>query len=305
MKQATFLVWGSILLAFTIAGCSKTNEVIDEVSNNNHGNSQLPQQSQTARLSYGDTVLFNHNLTTNKLQTVVSKPAGTTVFKAMPGGLAIDSVTGRINISKSESGLRYKVFAVNQQGRAIDSVKIVISGVDYADAIYNLNATPIAYDTAFPVYNARPELAMPCNDDDDDEEDLCVFDETDLDGDGNDDIAGVIQDKLLVDIKRGTIDLEASFRAGLFGSGTPANGARKDLLMYYRLADASNRALQKIQLQVYYFRTNADIPQSLLSELKNRRNQSNQVNGRFAYTSEFISYEKPKRPPILILVGTY
>jgi hypothetical protein len=294
LKRRNTYYW-TIVLILTGMACQKINsnpDTEDETSNPPAG-----------RLAYSDTLFFNHSITGDKFAPVVSQPVGTALFKAIPGGLSIDSLTGRINISKSESGLRYKIFAVNQQGLAIDSVKLVISGVDYADGIYNLDVTPVAYDTAFPIYNARPELALPCDDDDDDEQDLCVFDETDLDGDGNDDIAGVIQDKLLVDIKRGTIDLEASFRAGLFGSSTPANGSLKTLLMYYRLGDASNKALQKVQLQIYYYRTSNDIPQLLLNELNNRRNQSNEVNGRMTDSFEFQSFLKPKRPPILIIVG--
>lgn len=290
--------WLIVVLIVSIAACRKTTETVADENNNNDS-----LQPQSGRLAYADTLFYNRPLSADTFAAVVSQPAGTVVFKSIPGGLVIDSVTGRINISKSESGIRYKVFAVNQQGLAIDSVKLVLSGIDYADGIYNLDATPVAYDTAFPIYNATPGLALPCDDDDDDEQDLCVFDETDLDGDGNDDINGVIQDKLLVDIKRGTIDLEASFRAGLFGSSNPANGSLKNLTMYYRLGDASNKALQKIQLQVYYFRTTTDIPQSLLNELNIRRNQSTQVNGRFTRTAEFESYLKPKRPPILIIVG--
>lgn len=296
LKYKNRAAWLIVLVMF-INACQKIN------SNPDAGNPAT--QQQTGKLSYGDTLFYNHQLTADKFAPVVSRPIETTVYKAIPGGLSIDSVTGRINISKSESGLRYKVFAVNQQGLAIDSVKLVISGIDYADGIYDLGATPDTYDTAFPIYNARPELLLPCPDDDDDveEDQRCEFDETDLDNDGNDDIPGVIQDKLLVNPKTGTIDLEASFRAGLFGSGTPANGTRKDLLMYYRLADASNKALQKIQLQIHYFRTVNDIPQQLLNELNNRRNQAAEVNGRLTGTMEFQSYLKPKRPPILIIVG--
>ncbi len=294
LKRRNMYYLAIVLLLAGIA-CQKTNS-----TPNTENETTNPQ---TGKLAYSDSLFFNHTLSADKFAPVVSQPTGTAVFKAIPGGLSIDSLTGRINISKSESGLRYKVFAVNQQGLAIDSVKLVISGIDYADGIYNLDATPVEYDTAFPIYNARPELALPCDDDDDDEQDLCVFDETDLDGDGNDDIAGVIQDKLLVDIKRGTIDLEASFRAGLFGSSTPANGSLKTLLMYYRLGDASNKALQKVQLQIYYYRTSNDIPQLLLNELNNRRHQATQVNGRMTATMEFQSFLKPKRPPILIIVG--
>lgn len=286
-----------VFLYVSIAACSKETETV-----NDNNNSIDTRQPQTGKFSYTDTIFYNHQLTTDKFAAVVSQPAGTVLFKSIPGGLVIDTATGRINISKSESGIRYKVFAVNRQGIAIDSAKLVISGVDYADGIYNLDVTPVAYDTAFPIYNATPGLALPCDDDDDDEDNLCVFDETDLDGDGNDDISGVIQDKLLVDIKRGTIDLEASFRAGLFGSN-PANGTFKDFVMYYRLNDASGRSLQKINLRLYYYKRNADIPQSLLNELAQRNNQNTSVNARLVSGTEFTSYEKPKRPPILIIVG--
>jgi hypothetical protein len=287
-----FLLISGLLL---LGACQKTG--------NSDDNNPDPSAN---RLSYGDTLFFNHNLTTDKLITVVSTPSATVKYKAIPGGLLLDSVTGRINLSKSESGIRYKVFAVNAAGIAIDSVKLVISGIDYADGIYNINATPIAYDTAFPIYNARPELLLPCNDDDDDDDDddsTCVFDETDLDNDGNDDIAGIIQDKLLVNTKTGTLDLEASFRAGLFGSSQPANGTLKEFVMYYRLNDASSRALQKINLKIYYYQTENDIPLLLKNELNIRGTQVQNINARLINSAEFATYERPKRPPILIIVG--
>lgn len=282
------LISGTLL----IAACQKTSSSDDN-----------PNTSAN-RLSYGDTLFFNHNLPSDKFITVVASPSATVKYKAIPGGLILDSLTGRINLSKSESGIRYKVFAVNAAGIAIDSVKLVLSGIDYADGIYNINATPIAYDTAFPIYNARPGLALPCSDDDDDNDDsTCVFDETDLDDDGNNDIAGIIQDKLLVNTKTGTLDLEASFRAGLFGSSQPANGTLKEFVMYYRLNDASNRALQKINLKIYYYQSETDIPLLLKNELNTRSNQLQNINARLINTAEFSTYERPKRPPILIIVG--
>ena len=165
--------------------------------------------------------------------------------------------------------------------------KLVISGIDYRDGIYEIARTPNAYDTAFAIYNARPDLVLPCGDDDedgdgdlDDDDNQCVFDETDLDDDGNDDIPGVIQDKLLVDIKKGTIDLEASFQAGIFGSSDPANGISKDFTFYYRLQDASNRALNKITVRIYHFKRRSDIPQTLLDTLNIRNQIATAVNSR-------------------------
>ncbi len=290
------------LLALAI-GCSKENALPNNEAVASPPQRTITTNSQTGNLSYGDTLIYNHSASNDKLVNVVSKPAATTKFKSIPGGLSIDSITGRINITKSESGIRYKIFAVNASGLAIDSVKIVVSGVDYKDEIFEIEKTPNAYDTSFPIYNARPGLALPCSEDDDDDDMGCVFDETDLNNDGNDDIAGVIQDKLLVNNKTGTIDLEASFHAGIFGSSNPANGTNKTFLMYYRINDASGRALQKINIKVYYFNTKNDIPQTLLNELAQRNNQQLSVNARLTYTATYDSYARPKRPPILIIVG--
>jgi hypothetical protein len=299
------------------------NEVINSLS-----------PSRSNRLSYGDTLFYLKPQPTNYTILPVSQPAVAGTFKSIPSGLVLDSITGRINITQSETGLRYKIYYVAANGMAVDSVKLVISGIDYRDAIYEIARTPVAYDTAFPVYNARPELVLPCGDDDedddgdlDDDDNLCVFDETDLDGDGNDDIAGVIQDKLLVDIKKGTIDVEASFHAGIFGSSDPANGISKDFTFYYRLQDASNRALNKITVRVYHFRKISDIPQSLLDTLNWRNQVSAAVNSRAysgraggqvtqagnsspvpGFTGSRIANlelyaERPKRPPLIIIVS--
>lgn len=296
---------GFVSLAVLIIACSKeTSLVQDQALNNDLRNTNTTQNNpSTGRLSYGDTLFYNQSTPGNKLANVISSPSGTTKYKAIPGGLSIDSVTGRINITQSESGIRYKIFAVGSNGSALDSVKIVISGVDYKDEIFEIFTTPNRYDTSFPIYNATPGLAFPCSDDDDDDDDDdCIFDETDLDNDGNDDIAGVIQDKLLVNIKTGTIDMEASYQAGVFGSN-PANGTIKNFVMYYRMNDASGRSLQKINIRLYYYKRRSDIPQLLLNELAQRNNQSASVNARFISSAEFTAYEKPKRPPILIIVG--
>jgi hypothetical protein len=231
--------------------------------------------------------------------------------------LSLDSVNGRIDINNSLSGLRYKVYFVSSQGRLLDSTSLVISGIDYADSFYVLNRTPNAYDTAFPIYNANRQLALPCSDDDDDnDDDLCIFDETDLNGDGDDDIDGVNQEKLLVDKKTGIIDVEASFQAGIFGSSNPANGTSKDFNFYYRLNDASQRALNQISVRVIYYRTLADVPLSLIRQLNERKIVDHRASTMLTFrrlTSRsieealfyinFSTYLKPRRPPIIVIIG--
>ncbi len=324
----------SLLSIWGFYGCQKgAGDDIQNIDNNgvNAGGSVNPAK---VRLSYGDTLFNLRNQPGNFTISPLSKPNSAGFFKSIPAGLAIDSLTGIININQSETGLRYKIFYVAAAGgTALDSVKLVISGIDYRDGIYEIARTPNAYDTAFAIYNARPDLVLPCGDDDedgdgdlDDDDNQCVFDETDLDDDGNDDIPGVIQDKLLVDIKKGTIDLEASFQAGIFGSSDPANGISKDFTFYYRLQDASNRALNKITVRIYHFKRRSDIPQTLLDTLNIRNQIATAVNSRGStqavvtpvieevsasssgsFISRIASREyyaaKPKRPPIIIIVS--
>lgn len=319
--MSNFRGWG-ILVPLGLCllwACQKEISVDEPASQTNNPTSS---SLSNTRLSYGDTLFYLKNQQGTYTISPVSKPAAAGYFKANPYGLIIDSLTGKINITASETGLRYKIYYISNAGQPLDSVKLVISGIDYTDSIYRIQATPTAYDTAFPIYNARPELQLPCGDDDedddgdiDDDDNLCVFDETDLNDDGNDDIPGVIQDKLLVDIKKGTIDAEASFHAGVFGSSNPANGLTRDFTFYYRLADASNRALNRITVRLYHYRTLSDIPQWLLDEIKRRKNTAAMVNSRISlfnmsgndqpenFTGRFTDLFGPKRPPIIVIVS--
>lgn len=316
-KLTLFLLVATAL----ILGCQKD---VSGPQEENSAQSNNISASPNPRLSYGDSVFFLKNQPGNYIIAPVSKPIETGYFKSIPLGLVIDTITGNINVTQSETGLRYKIYYVSPSDSLLDSVKIVISGIDYRDAIYEIASTPNAYDTAFPIYNARPDILLPCGDDDDDDDgdiddddNACIFDETDLDGDGNDDIPGVNQDKLLVDIKKGSIDVEASFHAGIFGSSNPVNGISKDFTFYYRLQDASNRALNKITVRVYHFKKRNDIPQALLDTLAYRNSIIQAVNNRGAGSSAQQSSAtsatgwfdlteaalKPKRPPIIVVVS--
>lgn len=309
-----------LVMAGLVINFSACEKKITEEGTENNPTVNNTLQGTMARLTYADTIFYLKPLPPDYTILPVTVPAVSGYFKANPQGLNIDSVTGRINITKSETGLRYKVYYLDNSGNVIDSVRLVISGIDYEDAIYELNATPSAYDTAFPIYNANPALALPCSgDDDDDDDDGCIFDETDLDDDGNNDIDGVVQSKLLVDEKKGTIDLEASFHAGVFGSSTPVNGTQKDFTFYYRLNDASGSALNKISVRLYYYKTKADIPQWLLEEINNRKILASEINAGIrnknlvsgpaviagqngVANALYTIASKPKRPPLIVIV---
>jgi hypothetical protein len=304
-------IWVFALPAILFAACQKN---LEDGFLKKEGNA-ISMNSSTPTFSYGASVFFLRpsGATYNIWPKV--KPSVPGVFKAIPRGLALDSVTGRININRSLSGLKYKVYYTGPGSKLLDSTTLVISGIDYADSIFVLKNTPNAYDTAFPIYNANKNLALPCGSGDDDNENLCVFDETDLDNDGDDDIAGVNQQKLLVNEKTGTIDVEASFHAGIFGSTSPANGTRRDLKFYYRLNDASRRALNNIVVRVIYYNKRTDVPASLLKQIRDRKWVDQRVNlaplpgqtmleiEESRYIMDFASYSKPRRPPIIVIIG--
>src|SRR5690349_3770681 len=79
----------------------------DTLLNDTLLNDTLLIDSPSIRLSYGDSI-FSASVTGNEKRVFpVSKPGQPGFFAANLPGLDLDSITGRINLSKSESGLRY------------------------------------------------------------------------------------------------------------------------------------------------------------------------------------------------------
>lgn len=304
-------LWILVLPVLLVTACQKNLE--DSFLKKEGSSTSMNSSAPT--FSYGASIFFLKPSGSTYTILPKVKPTVPGVFKSIPKGLSLDSVTGRININRSLSGLKYKVYYTGSGSVLLDSTTLVISGIDYADSIYVLNNTPNTYDTAFPVYNANKNQALPCGLGDDDNENLCVFDETDLNNDGGDDITGVNQQKLLVNEKTGIIDVEASFRAGIFGSSTPANGTRKDFKFYYRLNDASGRALNNITVRVIYYNRKSAVPASLIRQINERKRVDQRVNlsplpgftmlniEESRYVMDFASYAKPRRPPIIVIIG--
>jgi hypothetical protein len=322
MKKLFFLI-GVVLV---LVSCKK--DVLNEATDTANSVIQnFDEASNARRLSYADTIFYKPSSGSNFFIRPTSRPRIAGYYQSIPAGLMLDSATGRINVTRSQSGIRYKVCYFSLSTRMkVDSTKLIISGIDYTDGIYTLS---VGQDTAFPIYNADPSAGLPCFDDDDDDEedDGCDFDETDLDDDGDDEVGGVNAQKLLVSKSNGTIDLAASISAGLLGAN-PVNGSTGDYLFYYRLNDFTQRALQSITVRVYYYNTVADIPQGLLDTLQFRNTQLSAVNS-FRYSGEILpsnysmsiaagssglseltsdqlyvrTYSRPKRPPVIIITA--
>ena len=269
MKQVHSIFFSGILIL--LFGCKK--EVGPELAA--AANSSVASEITTlvSRLSYSDTVFYVKNEPGNYIIRPVRRPQVAGYFKAIPAGLVYDSIYGRINVTRSETGLRYKMYYLSPTGQKLDSTQFVISGIDYVDGIYDLSA---GQDTAFPIYAANPGTPLPCDDDDDDD-DGCIFDERDLDGNGSNDIPGANSRGFRVNRRNAVIDLYATIAAGALGAN-PQNGAKDNFLFYYRLNDNSSEALQDITVRLYYYNTVANIPPALINELNARKAQDEQVN---------------------------
>jgi hypothetical protein len=254
------------------------------------------QSSQTAMittnfLSYGDTIFYLHPGINNVNNIIAPKnftKAGK--FYGFPKGIELDSITGKINLTESESGLRYKILFVPKGTKDTIRTKIVISGINFYDRIYNLSKG----DSIAPsIYNASGVPFFPgqfgsgkSN----------VFD------DGN----GCNSQGCAVSLINGKINLAKSLRNGAIPR---LNDSQKEFSYYYRMDDRSDKALNKLKVKLYYYNTAADIPKYLWDILlidhagtiiPSTRNAGIKIPAASQATTE-IATAKP-RPPCIIII---
>jgi hypothetical protein len=305
-----------ILIAFLcVLACQKSNLSSSE-SAFTSSNDVLLTDSSGGPLSYGDTLFSASVVGNEKKINPVSKPSQAGYFASNLPGLDLDSASGRINISKSESGLRYKVYYLSFTNQPVDSTTIIISGIDYQDKIYNVGSDVPEDKIAVPIFDMSPGLPMPCTSGNGPG---CKFDETDLNGDNVPDIIGANNSKLIIDTATGVIDLKKSLDAGIFGPVVPTNptamnGRKKDVTIYYWLSDGSTRSLKKITIRLVYYQSKAMIPESMTLEIdsRNQRYQTNALSansGSGSYSLSSLLYYttttlKPKRPPLIVIVSS-
>src|SRR5919202_2211059 len=106
--------------------------------------------------TYADTIFYVKDDNNNYI--VTPKKVSSGVYSASPAGLQINSSTGAINVSTSETGLRYKVFFIPKGTKDTCSSYITISGVDYQSAVYSLSSRDTV---ANPTYYGRSKAGIP------------------------------------------------------------------------------------------------------------------------------------------------
>lgn len=211
-------------------------------------------------------------------------------YFSWPQGLKINRNTGAINLSQSETGVRYNIAFVKKGTTDTCVSQLIVGGITYLDGIYVLDQQDTL---AKPIFNANPFASPVCDNSNDTDypdnngngNNKCVFD-NDAPGQRAND------QKLRVRTQSGIINLKKSVNDGLFGKN-PKNGDTKNVQFRYQLNDASQKASQKISVQVVYYNKASDIPVTLQQEIASKR------NSLFNY---HIVKGKP-RPPLLIIAG--
>jgi hypothetical protein len=243
MKKAQMHKFGGhrfLLLLFTVAisilSCDK-NSTYEDPAGGNAG----------YKLSYGDSVLYLSSQAGDRYVSPLQPKPG--VYSSFPEGLAIDPATGTINVTQSETGLRYRVTHTATDG-TVTNTMIVISGINYSDKFYKLGTDSICY----PVYNANPTKILPLSG--------SLFDVT---GEANNSGCEVAT-------TNGQINLAKSIREGLFGNN-PGNDDKIEVDVIYKLNDPSGKATNRIRVKLYYYTSMATVTSEMIQTLQEREEQ--------------------------------
>lgn len=180
--------------------------------------------------------------------TTIVKPSVTApgTFSSVPEGLKIDVNTGEIDVNKSETGLKYRVTFMPQTGNPQTST-VIISGINYEDKIYNLSKGD---SIAVPIYNADGKLGLP--------------------GAGNSNLFDESGGCKKAGIAVGATDAKINLALSVRNQGIDT-GATQEVKLAYRINDNSNKALNGLDVKIYFYRTVNEIPQYLTDLIAERK----------------------------------
>lgn len=291
----------TLLLIFLVVGCNK--EFVQDSAPGASPEAAPPRPAFNTNCSsgpdYGSSLICPRwkGPGNDHIITPLNNPGAGTYF-AMPMGLMIDSLSGAINISRSETGARYLVGFISAGTKDTCMKELVLSGISYVDSVYVLSNND---SLAIPYYNADPSTISVCgnNDHPGPANNDCEFDDGDDDDNGNGQAdepppgQRANDQHVRVRTTNGVINLRQSLEDGALGAN-PRNGDSKDVTIFYRLSDCSNKALQKITVRLIYYERVSDIPQTLAADVRSKRNDF--------FLSRFISspLAGPRPPQVII-----
>lgn len=286
-----------ILCAFLyLLACSKNKPIEEELPERVNIDSVLLEQPSSIIPSsgssntqcpngpkYKDSLIYNESkLGKDYIVKPINEP-GPGTYYSWPLGLALDPLNGSINVTKSETGLRYMIGFVKIGTKDTCLQTIVLSGASYIDSIHVLSKNQTL---ARPYFDANTQTSSICvvaadedDDDDDDGNDKCEFTSSNT--------------KVKVRSISGILDLKRTLENGAFGSTKPKNGTAIKVSVYYKLNDQSSKALQKMDVQMVYYDKRSQVPQSVVDYVQQKRWE--------IMNKKLISVKGNPRPPLIVI----
>jgi hypothetical protein len=235
-------IWFSIILVVLVIAAFSCKK------DDNNGVVPPPILPPDLSLSYGDSVFFLNPQTTDYTILPVKTQSGQ--YIGFPDGIDIDTKTGEINVSKSETGLRYRITFIPDGTTDSANTDIVISGINYLDGFYKLTTSDSILK---PLYNASFNNLIPG-----------VNNGTIFDDGSSCNTAGCNVNTVI-----GSINLAQTVRNGVFGA-TPSNNDRHEFELNYRIKDKSNKSLNTLKVKLYYFDSITDVTQEAYDIINSR-----------------------------------
>jgi hypothetical protein len=226
---------------------------------------------------YGDSIVYSQPASGDYYVYPQNNQGLAGTYLSWPDGLNLNSKTGAIDLTQSETGQRYAVAFVRNGTTDTCLSPLIVAGAAYMDSIYVLSQSDT---TAKPYFNANPYGVVPCQGN---QGQGCQFDYNNY----------AHNQGIEIDQKTGFIDLRKTMQNSLFGL-LPLNGTTVYTTVYYKLNDNSNYAPQKIQLKLVYYNHKSDVPAATLLTLTD--NLFNTLNNLL------ISKGPSSRPPLIVIV---
>lgn len=256
---------------------------VDSNKNSNGGDpNSAPSSSCPISLIYGDTIIFTQPTTgPDYIFQPVNNP-GQGKYFSWPVGMVLDQNTGAIDLTASQTGMKYAIGFVKAGTTDTCMSTLIIGGASYYDSVYVLADND---STASPYFEANPYLPSIC------QGNACTFDVN----------GAAAAKKVVVDKNTGVINLAQTLQpsglAGLLGGAfglLPQSGSSITVPIYYKLNDPSNNAMEMIQVQIAYYDSEAQISSGVLGGVLNTLNSLLAGN-------PIITGSNP-RPPLIIIV---
>jgi hypothetical protein len=228
---------------------------------------------------YGDTLIYPQPTAGDDIVLPVNSP-GPGQYFSWPAGMVLDQKTGAIDLTASQSGMRYAVGFVPAGTKDTCMQTVIIAGAAYMDSLHVMSNNDTL---AMPYFNASGQLWNVCS-----TPGACSFDY-----DGNAAKKGIIIDPATGAIQlSGTVNGKGNMK-GVFGD-VPKNGATAVVKIAYQLNDGSNNAPQQIMVKIEYYDNIASVPPGQLNIMAAQT--FNAENDRLINTT------RNPRPPVIIIV---